>query len=71
MCNLSELIASSRWVLWVYFDLISSLDKKKWGVKRLDLDSKALSSFIWDLSLVEIETINVVHTWNNRRGCYQ
>jgi len=52
----------------VDFNMITALAEKKGGVRREDAYMETLSKTITNLSLVDMLTINVVHTWNNRRG---
>lgn len=42
--------------------------EKSGGLRRTDLDMEAFGDMISDERLVDIPTINGIHTWNNRRG---
>jgi len=48
--------------------MICDLEEKRGGVHSLDLASTLFNDTIQDLQLLEIETCNGIHTWNNRRG---
>ena len=49
-------------------NMITTLGKKKGGMRREDVDMETFSETITNLRLMDIETINGIHTWNNRRG---
>jgi len=44
--NLGDIIGNYFWVLSGDFNLMSTLEEKKGGIKRLDQDNKAFYSFI-------------------------
>lgn len=48
--------------------MITALVEKKGGKRRTDADVESFRDIISKLHLVDLPTINGVHTWNNRRG---
>lgn len=48
--------------------MITSLAGKRGGLKRIDPDMEAFRDMISEQRMVDIQTINGTHTWNNRRG---
>ena len=50
------------------FNMIILLDDKKGGLRRLNRDAEAFRIFIEEARLIDLETGNGIHTWNNRRG---
>lgn len=65
--HLSTLTENSRWIIGGDYNLILNLDEKKGGSRRLDQDSNDFNSLIDNINLIDLETINGVHTWTNRR----
>ena len=61
-------VPSQNWIIGGDFNIISSLNEKKGGIRRLDRDSASLQTLIWELKLADIQTTNGLFTWNNRRG---
>jgi exonuclease III len=69
---LSSLTQYHRWIVGGDFNIIRSLEEKKGGSRRLDRDSAEFNSSIDDLRLIDLEAINGMHTWSNRRmGLHQ
>jgi exonuclease III len=69
---LSSLTQYHRWIVGGDFNIIRSLEEKKGGSRRLDRDSGDFNSLIDDLRLIDLEAINGIHTWSNRRtGLHQ
>ena len=50
------------------FNLITSFLEKRRRIKGLDPVFDVFKDTIQILNLIDIETINGMHTWNNRRG---
>lgn len=56
------------WLLAGDFNLITSLEEKKGGMRREELEIEKFSDIQEELHLVDIPTINGKYTWNNRQG---
>eukprot|EP00253_Pinus_taeda_P018718 PITA_18718 len=56
------------WIIGGDFNLIRSLEEKKGGIRKMDHFMDKFNELIEVLRLVDIETINGICTWNNRRG---
>eukprot|EP00253_Pinus_taeda_P011292 PITA_11292 len=56
------------WVIGGDFNLIRSLEEKKGGIRKADQYMEMFNDMIDELRLVDIQTINGICTWNNRRG---
>eukprot|EP00253_Pinus_taeda_P017271 PITA_17271 len=56
------------WVIGGDFNLIRSLEEKKGGIRKADQYMGMFNDMIDELRLVDIQTINGICTWNNRRG---
>lgn len=50
------------------FNMITSLEEKKGGVRTLNRDAEAFNSFIRAVNLVDMLPKNGLYTWNNKRG---
>jgi hypothetical protein len=50
------------------FNLITSLEEKRGGMRHLDGKHLAFKDFILDQNLTDLETNNDTLTWNNYRG---
>ena len=50
------------------FNMITSLEEKKGGIRNLNRDAEAFTSFIRTTNLVDILPRNGSFTWTNRRG---
>lgn len=48
--------------------MITSLEEKQGGLRRTNPYMEAFGDMIMEQRLVDIPTINGIHTWNNRRG---
>ena len=57
----------SHWVLGGDFNLITNLQEKKGGTRKLDPTAERFSNLIHQLKLVDIRTTNGLFTWNNKR----
>lgn len=66
--KLNQLHNEKLWLIGGDFNMITSLAKKKWGIRRHELEMEWFRTMQADLHLVEIPTINGIHTWDNRRG---
>jgi hypothetical protein len=64
---LSNLTRYNRWIVGGDYNLIRSLEEKKGGSRRLDQDSNDFNSLIDNLNLIDLEAINGIFTWTNRR----
>jgi hypothetical protein len=51
-----------------YFNMITTLEEKRGGICHLDVDKFALKDFILASCLIDIDTLNGIHTWNNKQG---
>lgn len=56
------------WIVGGDFNLIRSLEEKMGGIRKPDQYMEMFNDMIDDIRLVDIQTINGVYTWNNRRG---
>eukprot|EP00253_Pinus_taeda_P031160 PITA_31160 len=56
------------WIIGGDFNLIRSLEEKKGGIRKMDHFMEKFNDLIDELRLVDIQTINGICTWNNRRG---
>ena len=59
---------TNQWILGGNFNMITNLAEKKGGLRRLDKDAEAFSTFIAASKLIDVPTINGLHTWNNKQG---
>eukprot|EP00253_Pinus_taeda_P009203 PITA_09203 len=63
-----RLYSEAAWIIGGDFNLIKSLEEKKGGIRKRDHFMDKFNELIEDLRLVDIQTINGICTWNNRRG---
>eukprot|EP00253_Pinus_taeda_P002372 PITA_02372 len=63
-----RLYPEAAWIIGGDFNLIRSLEEKKGGIRKMDHFMDKFNEMIEDLRLVDIQTINGICTWNNRRG---
>eukprot|EP00253_Pinus_taeda_P008746 PITA_08746 len=63
-----RLYPEAAWIIGGDFNLIRSLEEKKGGIRRRDHFMDSFNDMIEELRLVDIQTINGIYTWNNRRG---
>eukprot|EP00253_Pinus_taeda_P035223 PITA_35223 len=63
-----DLHKDTPWIIGVDFNMITSLNEKRGGVRRIDGDMELFADTINDQRLVDILTNNGIHKWNNRRG---
>eukprot|EP00253_Pinus_taeda_P027885 PITA_27885 len=63
-----RLYSEVAWIIGGDFNLIRSLEEKKGGIRKMDHFMDKFNELIEDLRLVDIQTINGICTWNNRRG---
>eukprot|EP00253_Pinus_taeda_P011982 PITA_11982 len=66
--TIRRLYPEAAWIIGGDFNLIRSLDEKKGGLRRRDHFMDSFNDVIEELRLVDIQSINGVYTWNNRRG---
>ena len=59
---------ANHWILGGDFNMITNLAEKKRGLRRLDRDAEAFSTFIAASKLIDVPTVNGLHTWNNKQG---
>ena len=59
---------ANQWILGGDYNMITNLAGKKGGLRRLDKDSEAFNTFIVESKLIDISTVNGLHTWNNKQG---
>jgi len=71
MQNLKEMrnfIPEKPWIKGADFNMIKTLEENKGGLRRTNLDMESFGDMIAEKRLVDIQTINGTHTWNNHRG---
>eukprot|EP00253_Pinus_taeda_P035368 PITA_35368 len=56
------------WIIGGDFNLIRIVDEKKGGMRRPDQYMDMFNEMISEQRLVDMQTINGIFTWNNRRG---
>eukprot|EP00253_Pinus_taeda_P027077 PITA_27077 len=66
--SIRRLYPEAAWIIDGDFNLIRSLDEKKGGLRRRDHFMDSFNEMIEELRLVDIQSINGIYTWNNRRG---
>jgi len=66
--KLSQLHNEKLWLIGGDFNPITLLAKKKGGIRRHEPEMERFRTMQADLHLVDILTINGIHTWNNKRG---
>eukprot|EP00253_Pinus_taeda_P014726 PITA_14726 len=66
--SIRRLYSNVDWIIGGDFNLIRSLEEKKGGIRKSDSLMGRFNALIEDLRLVDIQTINGICTWNNRRG---
>jgi len=67
MKTIRRLHPKMPWIAGMDFNMINTTVEKR-GVRRIDQDMEAFGDMISEQRLVNIPTINGIHTWNNRRG---
>lgn len=65
--KLGKLHEEKLWLIVRNFNLTTSIEEKKGGLQREDLEIKRFRDLQTKLKLVDIPTINGKYTWNNRR----
>jgi hypothetical protein len=65
---LASLHQHNKWIIGGDFNLIRNLDEKRGGSRRLEQETSNFNSFIDTHNLIDLETINGIHTWTNRRS---
>ena len=68
MRALNTWIGRGHWVVGGDFNLIRSLDEKKGGIRSLNNISASFNDIIEDLHLVDVHTLNIFYTWQNKRS---
>lgn len=48
--------------------MITTLEEKKGGLRRLDKDAEAFNTFRATSKLIDVPTVNGLYTWNNKQG---
>lgn len=66
--NLNKMHDEKFWLIARDFNLITSLEEKKGGIRREELEMEQFRDIQEELHLMDIPTINGRYTWNNRRG---
>lgn len=66
--SIRRLYLDVDWIIGGDFNLIRSLEEKKGGIRKTDHLMEKFNALIDDLRLVDIQAINGICTWNNRRG---
>jgi len=62
LVKMRSLYPEDLWVVGGHFNMITSLAKKRGGMKRTDMDMELFGDTIAEQRLVDIQTINGVHT---------
>jgi exonuclease III len=65
---LAALHQHNKWIIGGDFNIIRSLEEKRGGTRRLEQETSNFNSFIDTHSLIDLDTINGIHTWTNRRS---
>lgn len=68
LVNVKGIHQDKLWIIGGYFNMITSLNEKRRGVRRIDGDMEFFAHSINDQRLVDIITISGIPTSNNRRG---
>jgi len=63
-----NLIPEKQWIVGGDFNLIKSLAEKRGGLRRMNIAMEQFGDMTREQGLIDIQTINGNHTWNNRRG---
>ena len=66
--KLGKLDNEKLWLIAGDFDLTTSIEEKRGGLRREGLEMEKFRYLHEELKLVYIPTINGKYTWNNRRG---
>jgi len=56
------------WIVGGDFNMIRTTEEKKGGIRRIYQNMEEFNEMITEQRLVDISTINGIHTWNNQRG---
>jgi len=56
------------WIVGGDFNMIKTMEERRGGINRPDQNMEEFSEMITEQRLVDIPTINDIHTWNNQRG---
>jgi len=62
------IIPGKQWIVGGDFNLIKSSGEKRGGLRGTDKAMEQFRDLIREQRLIDIQTINGNHTWNNRRG---
>lgn len=65
---MGDWVGQDHWLMGGDFNLIRSLEEKKGGTKTLSGISQAFNMVIEDQHLMDIQTPNGFHTWQNKRA---
>jgi len=68
--TLTSLNSSRRYPLWISggdFNIITHLEEKKGGRRKLEEDSTSFKDFIRSNQLIDVQTSNGTYTWTNKR----
>jgi exonuclease III len=68
LVQLGKILQDQHWIIGGDFNLIKTLEEKKGGVRKLDLENKRFKEVLEELNLVDLPTQGGIFTWNNRRG---
>eukprot|EP00253_Pinus_taeda_P015439 PITA_15439 len=60
--------ARKQWIVGGDLNLIKTSGEKRGGTRRMDKVMEQFGDLIRDQHLIDIQTINGSHTWNNQRG---
>lgn len=55
------------WITREDFNIIKSLEEKKYGIRKIFLEAKHFGDILQELGKANIDTINGTSIWNNRK----
>lgn len=63
-----SLSPNGLWIIRGDFNIIKYLGEKKGGLRRLDINAQSFIDMMKDTQITNVDTINGLFSWNNRRG---
>lgn len=67
MKSARRLYQGMPWIIGGDFNMITTLAEKRGGLRKIEPDMEVFRYMISEQRMVDIQTINGTHTWNNRR----
>ena len=58
---------TNHWILGGDFNMITTLEEKKGGLRRVDKDAEAFNTFIAASKLIDVPIVNGLYTWSNKQ----